>query len=564
MADFTDETYYIENDNFKKSDKDQRFKRTNRNTKKPFRPTQLVIRPNYPNDTILHQELMKNGIVQLKNGKFYRILTLTEYPIGTFPFGVSHVDESQYRGTPLNIESNLLEDIAFTVVEEDGDVRIDKAQVHMVWRGTVPWKTDVREEAWWITHTTPIQHRRGPLVVCSNPPFDDYVHVLGHTVLDNTTARTHTDYPYAIDMANQYSEFIGLMPQVHYVNEVQRHAQMETREGINKSVLAAYVTNSDAFNKTDSKYIDYIERLDTIFKNSPPLTTALTVFRKYENPPEDLDRLYPGNLFISDRYVSTSLSLSYLKNASFLVHDGESTSPIYCRIDIMPGVHVLPVYDWHGFKSDRVMDTTDTLFRNVLTEIEKSQFEIILPRNTRLYKLPDIRTIGTDKIPELTILKDERVKGGEFPTITHHFVAVADDYEEFELQYPHSAYLPWSKLKLDDGFSTVSIPINITTSELIYEKQLAQHSDRTMKEKKLKQSTVLHDRHYKQAVRTGTISDIQRERESQRTYRKRTLPHPYTPSSPSYRARSRSRDKYGGKRKTRRFRLQMPCKSIYC
>ena len=53
------------------------------------------------------------------------------------------------------------------------------------------------------------------------------------------------------------------------------------------------------------------------------------------------------------------------------------------------------------------MDTTDTLFRNVLTEIEKSQFEIILPRNTRLYKLPDIRTIGTDKIPELTILKDE-------------------------------------------------------------------------------------------------------------------------------------------------------------
>ena len=527
----SDDTYYKARDNFKKStqDNDQRFKRTNRKTNNPFRPTQLVIRPNYPKDTILHQELMKNDIVQLKNGKFYRILTLTEYPIGTFPFGVSHVDESQYRGTPLRITSDP-SNIAFKVVEEDGDVRIDKAQVHMVWRGTVPWQSDIREEAWWVTHTTPIQHRRGPLVVCSNPPFDDYVHVLGHTVLDNTTDRKHTDYPYAIDMATQYSEFIGLMPQVDYVNQVQRHAQMETREGINKSVLAAYVTNSDAFNKTDSKYIDYIERLDTIFKNSPPLTTALTVL--------------------------TSLSLSYLKNASFLVHDGESTSPIYCRIDIMPGVHVLPVYDWHGFKSDRVMDTTDTLFRNVLTEIEKSQFEIILPRNTRLYKLPDIRTIRTDKIPELTILNDESVKGGDFPTITHHFVAVADDYEEFELQYPHSVYLPWTTLKLDDGFSKVTIPINITTSELIYEKQLAQHSDRKMKEKKSEQSTVFHDIPYKQAeVRTGTISDIQRERESQRTYtRNRTYRNPYTPSSPSYRSRSRSRDKYGGKRKTRRFR----------
>ena len=452
MADFTDEDYYKARDNFTPSGNDQRFKRTDRNTNKPFtRHSQVVIRPNYPN-TILHQELMKNDIVQLKNGNFYRILTLTTYPIGTFPFGVSHVDESQYKGKPLRITSHS-SNIAFTVVEKDGIDRIDKAQVHMVWRNTVPWKSDIREG--WITHTTPIEHRRGPPVVCSNPPFDDYVHVLGHTVLDNTTDRKHTDYPYAIDMATQYSEFIGLMPQVDYVNEVQTHAQMESDEGINKSVLAAYVTNSDVFNESDSKSINYIKKLDKLFEKSPPLTTALTVFRKYEVPPEDLDSLYPGNLFISDRYVSTSLSLSYLKNASFLLTDGESTTPIYCRIDIMPGVHVLPVYDWHGFKYDRAMDTTDMVFRTILTEIEKSQFEIILPRNTRLYKLPD--DIRTDKIPELTILNDERVKGGDFPTITHHFVAVAD-YEEFELQYPHSAYLPWSKLKLDDGFSKVYIP----------------------------------------------------------------------------------------------------------
>lgn len=518
-----DETYsyYIEHDNFKKSaDNDQRFKRTNKKNNKPFTsPSQIVIRPNYPENTILHAELMKNDIVQLKNGKFYKILTLKEYPIGSFPVGVSHVDESQYRGKPVRITSNP--DIAFTV-EEDGDIdRIDKTQVHMVWRGTVPWKSDIRNEDWWIKPITPIQHRRGPTVVCSNPPFDDFVHVLGHTVLDNTTKRTYTDYPSAIDMANQYSEFIGLMPQVQYVKEVQSHAEMETREDIAKSVLAAYVTNSDVFNESGYKNIQYIERLDTIFENSPPLTTALTVFRKYEFPPEEFGHLSPGNLFISDRYVSTSLSLSYLKNASFMAHDWERPTPIYCRIDIMPGVHILPVYDWQDLKSERVLDTLDTTHHTVLTKIEKSQFEIILPRHTRLYKLPERHTY---EIPnELTILKDESVKGEDFPTITHHFVAVAD-YEEFELQYPHSAYLPWTKLELDVGFSTVSIPIDIHTSELIYEQQLLHHST--------------------------SAKSIWSERKSLKKTAKRTETSIVTPK----RSRSRSRDKEGGNRKTRRFR----------
>lgn len=532
--------YYIEHDNFKASSGDQRFKRTNSKNGKSFTgPSQVVLRPNYPKNTILKEELNEKDIVQLKSGKLYRILPLKFFSHGTFSFDRSHVDERQYRGIPLDITYDPLDDtIEFTVENsEQSEENIDKSDVHMVWRNTVPWKSDVRDEAYWlIKQTNPmVPHRIGPPVVCSNPPFDDYVSLLGHTGIDNTTSREHQEYPSAIEMAYNYSEFVGLMPQVEYVNHVLSTSSERSAEGIT-STLAVYVTNSEPFNEDGSYYKGMIGTLDKIFENSPPLTKALTVFRKYEIPPDELSRLRPGNLFISDRYVSTSLSLSCLKNAYFTAMEWEKTTPIYCRIDIMPGVHVLPVYDWHGLKHQRVKDQS---YMSTVTESAKSEFEIILPRNTRLYKLPEKHTY---EIPsELTILNNERVKGGDFPTITHHFVAVAD-YEEFELQYPLA--LPWRTLKLGD-LSTFSIPININTSESIYEQALLHHT--------AEKST------YKKSARSILGLTQMSERNSRDRYaksKKRTESSAFKPYPAISPQRSRSRDRSIGGRKTRRFNIR--------
>lgn len=275
------------------------------------------------------------------------------------------------------------------------------------------------------------------------PTFDEYVYTgLKHKKIHNLihpTSEIEKIGPEALSCAITYCEFMNMDAQLAQVYEsipirtygpLIFNADGYQTKNDGKAILPLYNIKSGEFNNGKNPKI--MGELDNIFQKFSPLTKALTVYRKYECPPNLLD-ISKGEVFISNRFLSTSLSLSYLSSVTFW-DDCPDDDPIYCRIDIMPGVKVIPLLNRNDFAQ---IDGTPVS--------ETTEFEILLPRNALLYKLTE--SYSYENTPALTIIQkdeddDKKVvdKKPAIPIISHHFV-LAPDVSEFNIQYPkHTAF----------------------------------------------------------------------------------------------------------------------------
>lgn len=275
-----------------------------------------------------------------------------------------------------------------------------------------------------------------PEYTCKDPTFDEYVIKLGIKTIENLVEDKKRKYklilpdvPSAGSLVERYCESMELTPQIEYV---EKNAIEETFKGC--SVLGIYVLSPLYFNDDFEKTINpvLIKKLDEIFEKAPPLTKSLTVYRKYECPPTTLYGIKKKQVFTSDRFLSTSLSLSYLDTAIFSGKNNCPNDPdMYCRIDIMPGVRVIPLLNWFEIAQEGFCD------RHSYEDIhEETQFEILLPRNAMLYKITN-----TDYQKEgIQIIHQENIKSGRdldpfVPEITHHFI-VSNGVLDFRVHYP--------------------------------------------------------------------------------------------------------------------------------
>jgi hypothetical protein len=275
--------------------------------------------------------------------------------------------------------------------------------------------------------------------LCTYPTFDEYVYYgLGHKVIHNLLhPKSNITVPSALECTEAYCNFMQMNKQLEYVYRsipIRYYHMSIGLDGYHKkldvgAILPLYNIKSGEFNKGDNPKL--MGELDKIFENAPPLTNALTVYRKYECPPNLLD-INKGHIFMSNRFLSTSLSLSYLSSVTFW-DECPDDFPIYCRIDIMPGVKVLPLLD-------RVEMATS--YESSISEL--TEFEILLPRNALLYKLTE--SYSYENTPTITIIHiDEQTKSIvnkniSLPIIHHHFV-LAPNEKEFNIQYPkHTVY----------------------------------------------------------------------------------------------------------------------------
>jgi hypothetical protein len=500
--------HYIQADNFiKDSNNDERFKRKNPKTGKFYTgPSQIVIRPMYQNT--LHEELVKNDYVQLNTGYLYKILPVTEKPWNPERPYASRVDETKYTGLPVLIETDALEEfnIVYKVVVKDGPVTpIDKSDVRMVWRGTVPWQSDIRRAPGWMIPSNPeFERHKGEDYLCVDPPFDEYVYSLNIPVVDNTRSLLSSN---SVSLAEKYCiEIMDMYPQLEFVTD-----NIETQGNEGESMLHLYVSSSDTFNEPSKRTTNYAQ-LDTLFNQSPPLSKALTVYRKYEDPPDILYSLKEGGTIASDRYLSTSLSLSYLPTFSM----GYASSPMYCRIDIMPGVKVLPLLNWELFLS---------VASSSMQPIggEASEFEILLPRNIRLYKLPLLKQYAHG----ITIKNKVGTSGPELPELTHHFVAFTD-VDEFNVLYPDA---PWDAKRADD-VRTFPVHVKMKDVDIISENDRIETLERNRKK-----------------VRKEGLGELGRSLDRSLI---RRIEHERARDPGERGGRSRARNRGRGKRRTRR------------
>ena len=137
--------------------------------------------------------------------------------------------------------------------------------------------------------------------------------------------------------------------------------------------LRSYVNGSMLINQhsRENIYNQHVRNLDAIFAEMPPLRQPITVYRMYTSSEfffaTELDKMSFQNQFLS-----TSLSLAYVTNRTF--HGGKHNNPVYIRMDLVPGMKIIPVFNW--------------LKWNTIHPPELTQFEIILPRRAKLYTVP--------------------------------------------------------------------------------------------------------------------------------------------------------------------------------
>ena len=163
-----------------------------------------------------------------------------------------------------------------------------------------------------------------------------------------------------------------------------------------------------------------IQYLDDIFAHIEPLDKPLTVFRKYSL---SVDK------FETPAYMSTSLSLSFINQTSFCA-TGEH--PIYIRIDLLPGMKVLPLLNWEKWNT-----LIKTRFNpNEIIPITETQFEILLPRHANLHEI-NSSEIAYEKNESISIYSPNNPTGLIYPLpeIKHHFVVTSLHNVQYNLQY---------------------------------------------------------------------------------------------------------------------------------
>jgi hypothetical protein len=198
---------------------------------------------------------------------------------------------------------------------------------------------------------------------------------------ENTWESNKACYHYMIDS--------GLAVQVQFMDWLYENRDSDLRAG----ALMRYVINSKAIQEAakDGKYHKDVELIDAIFEQIPELSGPLIVYRR------DTDYTAPNFGDIYRRPKFTSASISFTHNQLSGGYDGykidpktgKEARPIYSRIDLMPGMKIIPIFNYEKWATPKT--TSAARFR--------SEFEVMLPRHARLYH-PGFYIFGDSPIQE--------------------------------------------------------------------------------------------------------------------------------------------------------------------
>ena len=252
------------------------------------------------------------------------------------------------------------------------------------------------------------------------------------------TLAAHPGTHNLVDVLDHYCREVGMGPQLDFMDGLLRDVANPARGVLREYVRSALSISGhlDAGVEGASEEAQVaVSSMESIFSLIPPLTEQITVFRKWGKTFAELDRVLhsaTATNMVSARYLSTSLALAISNEHSFHGDDGTEQ---YARIDIMPGVRVLPLLNWEEW-SDHAAGSL-------------SQGEILLPRNARLHKIVD------STLPEFTwgrIVAGTRVdppmavgiisaahpdgRALQMPRIQHHFIVSPDGLGEFTIRLP--------------------------------------------------------------------------------------------------------------------------------
>jgi hypothetical protein len=242
------------------------------------------------------------------------------------------------------------------------------------------------------------------------------------------------------DLAKEYCRGVGMGPQLTSMDQLLTDRGNEARIRLQEYVRSAYSvsgalrTGIETAREEDQVYTALI---DSIFEWITPLTEPVTVYRKWGQsfPALDAARVSTVEIDFADRsYLSTSLCLQISNETNF---HGEDHTAQYARIDLMPGVKVLPLIDWESWSQ--------------YSAVGKTQCEILLQRNARLHKVlgstqgefawgRSVRPPQGVKIISEGSNPDAPAK--DLPRIQHHFIVYPDGLGEFVVQYPDGEEKP--------------------------------------------------------------------------------------------------------------------------
>ena len=233
--------------------------------------------------------------------------------------------------------------------------------------------------------------------------------------------------------SNHYCREIGMGPQLDYMDRIFREERNIASEHLKEYVRSAASISGD-LDKGASAAPEHVQvaigAIDSIFSGIPALTAPITVYRKWGKTFPELERVRKSTVdtnFSTSRYLSTALSLAIPNEQSF---HGDDETAQYARIDIMPGVHVLPLLDWESWSQYHASCL--------------SQTEILLPRDARLHKivgstLPEFRW-GREEQPPMAVgvVSPFNPSGTpyRFPRIQHHFIVSPSGLGQFSIQLP--------------------------------------------------------------------------------------------------------------------------------
>ena len=228
-------------------------------------------------------------------------------------------------------------------------------------------------------------------------------------------------------IAREYcTSVLELAPQLEFLKNIWEGVNPDTKHKDSyteqvKLAISDYITQSHAIQvaATTGRTDIRIDLIDAAFKHIPPITKPITIYRVYNTGGIQSAE---GELNRSSRYLSTSLSQTFVDKC-FSDH---SPTSINVRIDIMPGMKILPVMNYE--KWGKYADTS-------------TQFEILLPRNAGLYdpelgrnaaaecdQIPEFE-VNNSAIPLITGLGPRNTV--ELPTIDYHFIVAPQGFGEF-------------------------------------------------------------------------------------------------------------------------------------
>jgi len=239
--------------------------------------------------------------------------------------------------------------------------------------------------------------------------------------------------PNIVDTAINYCQRTGMGPQLKYMDDLLQDTENDAHKGLKAYVRSAYSISGHldrGVAAADYRSQVTIAAIDSIFSSIPPLTEPITVFRKWGKSYKELDdvRDSPVDTNLSNpRFLSTSLTLAIPNEQTFHGDD----APQYARIDIMPGVSVLPLLNWEEWSHYQAHCL--------------SQCEILLPRDARLHKIvgstmPEFRWGRDVEAPmAVGIVSSSNINGTPYqlPRITHHFIVSPIGLGKFKIRLPN-------------------------------------------------------------------------------------------------------------------------------